>query len=133
VVSGRPAPDRGRDRGLSRLPDEEFTRAVGALNGTPAEILAEPGLMSMLLPVLRADIELAESYRPLPGPRLDCRVAAYLGAADPQVSRTDMLAWQAVTSGEFSMRVFRGDHFYLREGQAEVLAALRCDLPRRGQ
>jgi surfactin synthase thioesterase subunit len=23
-----------------------------------------------------------------------------------------MLAWREVTTGEFSMRVFRGDHFY---------------------
>jgi surfactin synthase thioesterase subunit len=39
-----------------------------------------------------------------------------------------MLAWRDVTSGPFTMRVFRGDHFYLREGQADVLTALRSDL-----
>lgn len=128
VVSGRPAPGRGEDRGLSRLPDAEFTEVVGRLNGTPAEVLAEPELLSMLLPVLRADFELAETYQPLPGGPLDCRVAAYTGGADPLVSRADALAWRHVTSGEFTMRVFPGDHFYLREGQAGVLAALRGDL-----
>jgi surfactin synthase thioesterase subunit len=128
VVSGRPAPGRGRDRGLARLPDAEFTEVVGRLNGTPPEILAEPDLMSLLLPGLRADFELAETYQPLPGARLACRVAAYLGADDPDVSRADMLAWRDVTSGPFTMRVFRGDHFYLREGPADVLTALRSDL-----
>jgi surfactin synthase thioesterase subunit len=129
IVSGRRAPGLvGNRRPLTGLPDDEFLAGVTRLNGIPTEVLNEPGLLSLLLPTLRADFELAETYRPLPGGRLDCPVIAYLSTSDPETSYDDMLGWQDVTSDEFVMRLFRGDHFYLKGGRPDVLSALREDL-----
>jgi medium-chain acyl-[acyl-carrier-protein] hydrolase len=129
IVSARRAPggvDPGRR--LSTLPDDEFASEVARLNGIPPEVLSEPELLSMLLPTLRADYELSETYQPLPGDDLDCPVAAYVSTADPVAQYADMLAWHKVTTGEFSVRVFRGDHFYLKGGRLDVLTAVREDL-----
>jgi surfactin synthase thioesterase subunit len=129
VVSGRRAPGlASHRRRLSGLPDDEFLAEVARLNGTPPEVLDEPELLSMLLPALRADFELVETYQPLPGGRLRCPVVAYLSASDPDVDQAEMLAWQDVTTGEFTMRVFSGDHFYLKGGRADVLNAVREDM-----
>jgi surfactin synthase thioesterase subunit len=131
IDSGRRAPGlaAGRRR-LSGLPDHEFLAEVGRLNGIPAEVLTEPELLEMLLPPLRADFELAETYKPLPGGRLTCPVAAYLSTADPEVEFGQVLGWRETTTGEFTMRVFSGDHFYLKGGRPDVLNAIRDDLLR---
>jgi medium-chain acyl-[acyl-carrier-protein] hydrolase len=131
IVSGRNAPGLpGNHRHLSALPDEEFISGVARLNGIPPEILREPELLSTLLPALRADYELAETYQPLPGGRLGCPVVAYVSTSDPEVQYPEMLAWSKVTTGEFSVRVFSGDHFYLKGGRPDVLNAIREDLSR---
>lgn len=128
IVSGRRAPAlAGNRRALSALPDDEFLTEVARLNGIPAEVLSEPELLDMLLPTLRADFELAETYQPLPGGRLDCPVVAYMSTSDPEVDYTEVLAWREVTTGRFRMRVFRGDHFYLKGCRPDVLNAVRED------
>jgi medium-chain acyl-[acyl-carrier-protein] hydrolase len=101
---------------------------VARLNGIPPEVLNEPELLSMLLPTLRADFELAETYQPLPGGRLGCPVVAYMSTSDPEVDYDEVLGWREVTTGEFTMRVFRGDHFYLKGGRPDVLNAVGEDL-----
>lgn len=93
-------------------------------------MLAEPSLRSLLLPALRADFELVETYEPLPGGRLRCPVTAYLGNADPDVAAADLPAWAAVTDGPFTTRRFDGDHFYLAGGPPAVPAAVREDIRR---
>lgn len=128
IVSGRRAPGLASSHLLSGLPDDEFVAEVGRLNGIPPQVLGESGLLEMVLPALRADFELAENYQPLPGGRLDCPVVAYLGTDDPEVDSDGMLRWREVTTGEFSLRAFRGDHFYLKEGRPDVLSAVRDDL-----
>jgi surfactin synthase thioesterase subunit len=135
IVSGRRAPGLAANRRrLSILPDDEFLAEVGRLNGIPPEVLSEPELLGMMLPPLRADFELAETYRPLPGGRLGCPVVAYLSTADPEIDYDEVLGWREVTTGEFTMRVFGGDHFYLKGGRPDVLNALRDDLcPERSQ
>jgi len=128
IVSGRKAPWLASQHRLSALPDEEFVAEVARLNGIPPQVLGEPELLSMLLPTLRADYELSETYRPLPGGRVDCPVVAYMSTSDPEAEYTEMLAWRKVTAGEFSIRVFHGDHFYLKGGRPDVLNAVREDL-----
>jgi surfactin synthase thioesterase subunit len=98
------------------------------MNGMPPEVLDQPDLVSMVLPTLRADYELAETYPgPLPG-RLRCPVTAYLSVSDPYVDKQEMLNWKEATTGEFAMRVFHGDHFYLKGDRPDVLNAIREDL-----
>ncbi|GAA3452388.1 thioesterase II family protein [Dactylosporangium matsuzakiense] len=135
VVSGRRAPRLATARRLfSSLPDGEFLTAIGHLGGTPPEVLRETQLIRMMMPALRADFELNEAYAVLPGPRLGCPLIAYVGVEDPEVSRAELLAWQEETTGEFTMRVFRGGHFYLKgdrgDDRSDVTSALRQDLAR---
>ncbi|HEX6969595.1 MAG TPA: alpha/beta fold hydrolase [Micromonosporaceae bacterium] len=131
LVSGRRAPRLPATRRLfCTLSDDEFTAEVGRLNGTPPEVLGQPELLRLLLPALRADFELNEMYQPLPGRGLRCPLVAYLGVDDPEADPPELLAWRSETSGEFVLRLFSGDHFYLRNGRPDVLSAVRADLDR---
>lgn len=128
-VSGRRAPQLPTSRRrFSDLPDDAFLAELAKLNGTPPEVLDQRGLVELFLPGLRADFELNECYRPLAGPRLSCPVSALLGDADPEVDPAEMDAWREATSGAFTIRVFDGDHFYLKGPRPEVLDAVREDI-----
>ncbi|HEU5109051.1 MAG TPA: alpha/beta fold hydrolase [Micromonosporaceae bacterium] len=129
-VSGRRAPQLPNRRWFSELPDAAFLTELGRLNGTPPEVLGQRGLVDLFLPSLRADFELNERHTPLPGPRLTCPVSALLGDADPEVDAAEMAAWRQATAGPFGLRVFAGDHFYLKGPRPEVLEAIRRDIER---
>jgi medium-chain acyl-[acyl-carrier-protein] hydrolase len=113
---------------FSMLPDEAFLAELGALNGTPVEVLGQPQLLEAFLPALRADFELNELYQPLPGPRLSCPVVAYMGADDPEVDCVELAGWHETTGDRFTLRVLAGDHFYLKDGRPDVVRHLRHDL-----
>ncbi|MDQ0912438.1 thioesterase II family protein [Streptomyces canus] len=133
IVSGRRAPHLpARRPPLHLLAEDEFVAAVARLGGTPQNILREPGLLRLFLPTLRADFELNETYRPLPGAALPCPVSAFVGAADPEAAPEELAGWRESTAHGFSLRVFRGDHFYLKGTPGELFAALRADIRRFG-
>ena len=128
MVSGRRGPTLPSRRPIIfDRPDGEFLAEVARLGGMPPEVLAQPDLVELLLPLLRADYELSETYRRLPGGPLTCPVVAYGGAADPEVERSELAGWEPETTGGFTVRIFPGDHFYLKEAP-EVVRAVRQDL-----
>jgi len=130
-VSGRRAPHLpARHEPLHVMPDEAFLDAVVQLNGTPDELLEHDDLIRLLLPTMRADFTVSETYREQPGGRLRCPVAALTGDADPQADLEEMAGWRVTTTGAFTLRVFRGDHFYLIPAMSDVVAAVRATLQR---
>ncbi len=124
LISGRRAPHLPeRTSPMHPLDDAAFVQAMTVrYNGIPRLILDEPELMEIFLPILRADVELFETYAPADEPALDCPIVAYGGAADPQAAPDELRAWQQETTAAFRLRLFPGDHFYLQP-QREALVA----------
>ncbi len=128
-VSGRRAPGAPAwHPPIFRLSDGDFLSAVNRLGGTPAAVLGQTDLLQLFLPALRADFELNETYLPLAGPALTCPVSALVGNADPEVEPHELDGWRDVTSGPYSLRIFAGDHFYLKGLPGSVRTALTDDL-----
>ena len=125
-VSARRAPQLPRSESpLHALPEEDFIeRLRQRYNSIPAAILAEPELLKLLLPIVRADFKMIELYQYLEDEPLDCPITAFGGTHDPWAQHNDLAAWQAQTRGSFEMQVFAGGHFYLQDKQAELLAAV---------
>ncbi|GAB3476874.1 thioesterase II family protein [Amycolatopsis cihanbeyliensis] len=123
-VSGRRAPTRTRDEGVHLLDDDGLLAEMRRLGGTEAAVLQEDDLVKMMLPVLRSDYKAAETYRYVPGPDVSCPIHALVGDADPRATVDEARSWGDHTSGEFTLRVFPGGHFYLGEQQAEVLRTI---------
>ncbi|MEU1779356.1 alpha/beta fold hydrolase [Streptomyces abikoensis] len=105
--------------------DESLRTEVRRLGGMDPRLLDDPALMEMLLPPLRGDFALLRSYDFQPGPELSCDIVSLVGTEDPLVSPGLARRWGRYTSGGFQAHELPGDHFYLVERQAEVLAVLR--------
>ena len=103
-------------------PDRAFVDALTRrYNGIPAAILAEPELMAMFLPILRADLKMTETYRYPPEELLTIPLTALGGLEDPLVGRADLSAWSGMTVGPFSLHMLAGGHFFLHSATDAVL------------
>ena len=113
VVSARPAPGvRVRDEPYTGNGEEMLAR-LEKLGGLQVEAVADPELREVVLPILRADYRLIETYRPGLAPRTDVPVFAAVGDRDPEVAVADVQAWQEATTGDFTFEVFDGAHYYV--------------------
>lgn len=114
IVSGRRAPQLPATRANAHdLPTPELVAQLRRLNGTPAEVLANEELLEILMPIIRADFQLIETYRQMDTEKIDCPVLALGGHDDPDVSEEALQHWNETTCGDFDMRMFPGDHFFL--------------------
>lgn len=129
VSASRPphlkAPEPVSTREMS---DEAFLRWLQELNGRPAEALDCLELMRFVLPAVRADFEVAESYQYLPSEPLDTQIVALGGEADSHVSALQIAEWKHLTGRHFTMKMFPGDHFYLNHSTLEVCRLITSEL-----
>ena len=130
-VSGCRAPQIKRAKPPTyELPEAEFIRELRRLNGTPHEVLEDPELMRLMMPILRADFEVSETYICDEMSPLDCPITAFGGLQDPEVERKDLKAWCEQTNAPFSLQMFPGDHFFLHTAQQDLLRAVSHQLRR---
>jgi surfactin synthase thioesterase subunit len=120
------SPPRGRNR--HDLPRDELIAELKAFNGTPAEVFQSDELLELVLPMLRNDLELVESYTTGPGTRLTCPVIAIGGSKDPDVSPEELAGWETATAGPFRSLVLDGDHFFINSARTSLLQAVRREL-----
>jgi medium-chain acyl-[acyl-carrier-protein] hydrolase len=113
---------------IHTLPDPEFLHEIELLNGTPREVLAEPELMRHLLPMLRADFAVYETYVYGADAPLDCPISVFGGRDDPDVSRERLEGWRRHTSGAVSVRMLPGHHFFIHSARRQLLDAIGADL-----
>ncbi|MGW3210365.1 thioesterase II family protein [Streptomyces sp. NPDC001135] len=129
-LSARPAPGLVAYEGrIHDLPEEEFLKVVDRRHGgVPAELRDHPELRDLVLPYFRADYEVLETYRETfraPGAGPLAVPATVLGGTDDPIPLTQLEAWREELSGPFSVRMFPGDHFYLRPWRTAVTGLIR--------
>jgi medium-chain acyl-[acyl-carrier-protein] hydrolase len=110
------------------LSDADLVLRLRKLGGTPPEVLREPELMDLMLPLLRADLSVCETYVHRRDEPLDCSLTAFGSAGDPDVSPKDLEHWRSHFRGPFELYIFPGGHFFLQTAQALVLRILARDV-----
>lgn len=120
-VSGRRAPQVPDDEPPSHdLPEAEFIERLRELNGTPHEVLDHPELMQLMIPLLRADFSVCETYQHEVEPPLNCPLTVFGGLGDVEVPREKLEPWREQTTSSFSLQMFPGDHFFIHSAQNEI-------------
>lgn len=102
------------------LDDAAFAAEVQRLDGTPAEVLEHPELRALMLPLLRADFEICETYTYVADAPLACGITAFGGRGDAEAPPAAVLEWAAQTTVAFSTQFFPGGHFFFREQDAVI-------------
>ena len=109
------------------LDDAGLTQRLARMNGTPAEVLADRELMALLLPTLRADFALCETYTWRAGPDVPRTPLTIVGGdRDPHVALPLLDGWRSYSSGAVRLLSMAGDHFFLRQ-QVDALGRLFVD------
>jgi medium-chain acyl-[acyl-carrier-protein] hydrolase len=130
-ISATEAPHRrSREELLSDLPKDALVKRLREFNGTPVEVLQSDELMDMMLPTIRADFELSESYEYHPESPLECPITIYGGIDDYEVDAERLAAWSEMSVGACEIRMIPGDHFYINSSQAIFLQTFAGDLLR---
>src|ERR1043165_2264853 len=82
-VSGCRAPQMPNRAPLTyNLPEPEFVKELKRLKGTPPEVFESQELMQLVLPVLRADFGICQTYAYQHEPPLACPIYAFGGLED---------------------------------------------------
>ncbi|MBO3747625.1 thioesterase [Streptosporangiaceae bacterium NEAU-GS5] len=115
VVSGSPGPHAGRTARATDLPEEDFLRRVEEFAGYRHEALANPEMRELILPTLRADVEMHENYAPSTDRPLPVPITALRGTADDLVSAEQTEEWGKATSREFALVEVAGGHMFLAD------------------
>jgi medium-chain acyl-[acyl-carrier-protein] hydrolase len=113
-------------------PDAEFIDRIRRYQGTPAEVLNNVELMELVLPALRADFAVFETYRRSPEPPLDVPISALGGLDDDRATRDELEGWRGETTADFALRMFPGHHFFIHAARTALLGAVLTDLARAG-
>lgn len=125
LVSGAKAPQLERNKKpIHALPHDEFFEEIDRINGTPKAVLENKELAELILPILRADFQVCETWSPETEYVLDIPVRIFGGLNDPGVSIDDLDAWQQRTSSEFKRHMFPGDHFFINPHKDKLLRLL---------
>jgi surfactin synthase thioesterase subunit len=127
-LSGCPAPQLPAPPPRWDLPDEEMIASLRDLGGTPPEVLDSPQLLTLFLPVLRADFALVETFPHAEEPPLPVPIRGFAGRADPEAPPESVRAWAPHTTEWFESHEFDGDHFFLHAQRDALLGLLAADL-----
>jgi surfactin synthase thioesterase subunit len=113
---------------LNGLPDKEFFEELHQrYGGIPYEAFNNQEIRDVFIPLLRADIEMVETYRCRPEPPLDCPISVFGGWLD-RIAYPDLQAWQQQTRQPVFVQMFGGSHFFMQTDQAGLLEVIGCQL-----
>lgn len=125
IVSGSAAPFKSRkSAAVHALSDADFIRRLSELNGTPDKVLNNKELMGYLLPALRADFRMTETYLREDNCVLPTAVVIYGGERDEAIPQEDLLAWVDVFEKTEETYLYPGGHFFLNEHAEDIVARI---------
>jgi surfactin synthase thioesterase subunit/acyl carrier protein len=107
---------------FSQLPDAEIVGALRAAgNALPQELAADHAVLQLMLPTLRADFRLAETYIYHAEAPLDCPITVFGGTEDEHANCSALAGWRLHTSQGFQVYMFEGGHFFWRSAEAALV------------
>jgi surfactin synthase thioesterase subunit len=103
-------------------------RYLREMGGTPREVLADPELLAFLLPTLRADLTVIDTYRFRPPTPLDVPIRAFAGVDDAAGPPERMRVWRHETVQRFEFDIVSGGHFFDVPGLHHVVRTIAGEL-----
>ena len=130
IVAGRQPPHFPNvDRYHSDMGTEELLTEMIRIDGAPEYLLESKELQNFVLPMIRRDYKLNESFQ-YNNEHVSCPIFAYAGSDDADALKDVMQYWADVTSGEFYLDEISGNHFFVTSEESHFFEKMENDLCR---
>jgi len=107
---------------VSSFPPDQLWRFIRELGGLPPAVAMSKELCQYLEPVLYADFTALDTWNPAEIDPLPVPITVFLGSED-LLQKSTACEWSKLTTREFSIHSFPGNHFYLQDNW-DALATL---------
>ncbi|MBN1904155.1 MAG: thioesterase [Deltaproteobacteria bacterium] len=104
-----------------KMEDKEFIDKLIKLGGMAEEVLKDKEILDIVLPILRADIEMLNTMEFKEEEPLSCGMTVLYGEFDNRVSREDAEAWSTHTNHDFRLTMITGKHLFINTHQAQII------------
>jgi acyl transferase domain-containing protein/surfactin synthase thioesterase subunit/acyl carrier protein len=110
-------------------PDDVFAEFIRHFNIRATEKLLEDSeLRQLMLPVIRAEFEMALNYDFVAEPPWDVPITCFAGLDDPYVSRDHALGWGRFTNSRLQVHIREGAHFAVVDDVAFIHSVINSEL-----
>jgi surfactin synthase thioesterase subunit len=120
-VSGREPAEHCKSGTVHEQDEEGIKAELERLSVSNRALVRDAALWSLILPVVRNDYALVESYRPEVGRRVSCPLTVFLGDSDRELTAEEASDWRKSTNGPFGLQIFPGDHFFVASSRESVI------------
>jgi len=107
---------------VSSFPPDQLWRYIRDLGGLPPAVAMSKELCRYLEPILYADFTALDTWHPAEIDPLPVPITVFLGRED-LLQKSTACEWSKLTTREFSIHSFPGNHFYLQDNW-DALATL---------
>lgn len=119
-ISGAPLPRRVEEYARAnhhnhKLPDDQFLELfLENSKGIPDQVLYSEEMMRMVLPILKADLGIMESF-PLSGgcTPVSIPMTVFGGTEDDMVPPEEIAQWKSYTTSSYTQVILPGGHYFL--------------------
>ncbi len=98
---------------MHTLNSEDFLDELVAMNGIAKELLEHKELLDLMLPIIRNDYKLCETYKYSNNVKLDIPFHVFGGDLDKDINHESLTAWEQLTEHSFDLDIIHGDHFFI--------------------
>jgi epothilone polyketide synthase C len=110
-------------------PDDVFTEIIRHFEiATSEEMLSDPALRDLMLPVVRAEFALAGTYRFRPTVPWDIPITCFAAKGDPYVARRHALGWGRFTNARLQVHIREGKHFAVLDDKAFITEVISREM-----
>jgi medium-chain acyl-[acyl-carrier-protein] hydrolase len=114
-----------------RLSDEELMAELRQVPNFPREVLEDSEMMQLLLPIIRADSTVTETYIYREAEPLRFSLTAFASEQDEVIPRSAVEPWRNYTSAAFDLRLIDGHHLFIQQQAPQVIRVI-LDTLRKG-
>ncbi|RIU88360.1 thioesterase II family protein [Oceanobacillus picturae] len=127
--SGYKAPSIIREReNTYTLPNYEFMKKVMELGGTPKELMKNKELLEIILPIIRSDFKIIETYNyEEREEKIACDVSILNGKQD-SINLEEILTWKNHVCRDFKVYNFEGNHFFINNNAENITSIINATL-----
>jgi surfactin synthase thioesterase subunit len=109
---------------LQSMDDYRLAVRLARYGGLPTEILDRPDWLAFLMPIVRDDLRIFQSFRPSADPPLPCPLHIFGGRDDLLAPPDTLVAWQTHSLQPHPVRLYHGGHFLFRSPDPALVTAI---------